>query len=484
MFLTYTKKHQNKIIYWSLFAMMLIDRFLLLNQFAINYLDDDQCVFWNGAKEYAKGNFNEPYFYGQDYNPMLESLLAVPFLKIGIPVNIALPLTTSLMVVFPFMAISYILLRKRKEINAILIISIPLLMTNEYGLLTSIPRGFVSGTFISTFAYMSISIQKRYSFFAFSFFSILALYMNPNAVIVIFPLCLYVLLKNYSNYKLYVYAALGAIPSIIIYVLSKKFYEQNPNYLVHKMWDIKFSLDEIKFKSKMHYFSEVTPITSNTNWASFGLIAFIFIALVVQKQYKAGICLAFASILIFLSLGINKVNDGYPTIYYSWSRMYLGIPILLALSICSISIYQRSIYFKLVLAVFVCSYFLFKTSTLDDCIKKNIDTKADNNVTVGEWKDLKSQCKTIKNLASKYHASLVVINWKHFVNYACPCIYKEFPETIEPEHDKRTWQLLAEENKIRRNILFICAHEYNLSQKFHHNTHVIKLCNDPIIYIY
>ena len=45
---------------------------------------------WNGARDFANGNFYEPRYYGQDYNTYMEALFAVPFMLIGFPVAFSL----------------------------------------------------------------------------------------------------------------------------------------------------------------------------------------------------------------------------------------------------------------------------------------------------------------------------------------------------------------------------------------------------------
>ena len=72
----------NRPVSWLFFIVFLvtlvIDRVITLIRFGFIYTDIDQTVMWNGAYDYSRGIFHEPFFYGQAYNYMLESLLAVP----------------------------------------------------------------------------------------------------------------------------------------------------------------------------------------------------------------------------------------------------------------------------------------------------------------------------------------------------------------------------------------------------------------------
>jgi hypothetical protein len=61
--------------------------------------------------------------------------------------------------------------------------------------------------------------------------------------------------------------------------------------------------------------------------------------------------------------------------------------------------------------------------------------------------------------ARTHKAGLVVIGWgpwKHLVNYACPCLDPAFPETLEPQLDRRTWKLRAGAPQVVPAVLFAC----------------------------
>jgi len=74
---------------------------------------------WHALKDFANGHFYEPRFYGQAYNTMLESLIAVPLFIAGIEANFALPIITSLLAIFPFVLISFFFYKKIKQARSI-----------------------------------------------------------------------------------------------------------------------------------------------------------------------------------------------------------------------------------------------------------------------------------------------------------------------------------------------------------------------------
>src|ERR1017187_1636779 len=103
---------RDKIIYLSLFILVVLDRILLLNYFNFKYVGSDDLIFWQSATDYMHGVFHEPYFYGQNYNFMLESFFAIPFLKLGIPYHYAFPIVSSIVSLFPFFLFSSILFKR------------------------------------------------------------------------------------------------------------------------------------------------------------------------------------------------------------------------------------------------------------------------------------------------------------------------------------------------------------------------------------
>lgn len=168
-------------------------RFWILKKFGFKYTDSDQSIMWLGTKNYSQGLFHEPRFYGQAYNSMLESLLAVPLFKLGLPLHIALPTITTLLTLFPFFVISILTYLKRSKVTGILILTIPLLLPIEYDFMTSISRGFVTGLAITSIALFSIFWSKsNISFIILGLLTIIGYSTSANSILLSLP-CLFFL---------------------------------------------------------------------------------------------------------------------------------------------------------------------------------------------------------------------------------------------------------------------------------------------------
>ena len=125
----------DKVFVVAAAVFVLVYRLLLIFSYSANYTDDDQALMWCGTVLAAHFDLKEPHFLGQAYGSMLESIAAVPFYWIGVPLNIALPLATSLIWGVPFLICAWISVRNGKTKEAVVIILISLLNSCGTGML-------------------------------------------------------------------------------------------------------------------------------------------------------------------------------------------------------------------------------------------------------------------------------------------------------------------------------------------------------------
>jgi hypothetical protein len=140
-----------KIIFYFFLTIIISQHVLLFFTININYLDDDQVIMWLGAKDYSQGIFHEPRFYGQNYSTFMEALIAVPFIWLKMPLFYAVPLATHLIFLTPFIFTAFYLYKHKLLSNAILVLTLLLFMPTGFEVMTSIPRGFVTGVFLTLF---------------------------------------------------------------------------------------------------------------------------------------------------------------------------------------------------------------------------------------------------------------------------------------------------------------------------------------------
>jgi hypothetical protein len=242
---------------------------------------------------------------------------------------------------------------------------------------------------------------------------------------------------------------------VILYYLGHHFYELRPNYVVHNMWDLRFNAADIRWEH-LRFLDEVSPF----HWGS-GAIVFLLLVLLVAilgkaGQWRSAISLLVGMVLIVFSIGVNKVHDGIPSVFYPWARMFLAIPFLLALFTAEVKV-RPSRWASWLMPLFAAGFFFYKCVGQAAAVDRQFASGKQTDVLVERVDDLKRHCAEIDHIAHIEQAHLVVVGWapgKHLTNYGCPCLVNDFPTTLEPLLDRRTWWIKAHADQVLPNVLF------------------------------
>lgn len=445
------------LIYLVLLFLVILYRYLVLVKFGFKYTDSDQTIMWLGLKEYAAGIFHEPRFYGQVYNSMMEALIAVPLYKLGMPACKSLPLITSVFALMPFVVISFFTLKKSPKI-ALVIISIPLLLPVQYALLTTIPRGFVAGIFVAVFGCITLFYPKsKWGFFLLSFTGVIGFSLNFNAVLLFLPCFIYLFLKCIKNKTFYIYTLIGLALGFGIHFLVNYFYVLHPFNDVHKI-ALNFSFNDIWIGIKKidPFLNTITPIFWKTGFLVLLMFVIIAIFLFRRKEYTKAFSVISIPVFVILTLGINKVHDGTPSIFYSYARMYLAIPVLLAVSLSFLKPNNSKLFYIYLVLPF--AFFAYQISQLDTVIEKSLLPSNDNKVAVATVDKFAKECNHLQDICNTYKVDLVIIinhPYCDFYDYGCTAYMPNFPKTIRPSYERRTWRFIEDEKKVYKNILFV-----------------------------
>lgn len=328
---------------FSLFlSLLILDRSLTLINFGFVYTDLDQTVLWNGAMDYSRGIFHEPFFYGQAYNYMLEAFLAVPLLWLEIPVYQALPIATSFLSLLPFFIFGLLLMRNGQPFWAILSLCIPIILPIEYGFLTSISRGFVQAhLFIPLLILPLLGPSNRKNTIVLFVAAGASLIGNGSSVLIVVPITLWVFLHRFRSAHFYL-CSLVVLPFFIVDQLAKDFYETHPERVLHRVGGLK--LDTQTFMdnlSNSNLFEHLFPFEST--WGILYPLAFVLLAVIawrsnLKKEFAVIISMIF---LIAITFAIPKVHEVYANagVFFTSSRLYLFLPILFLIS--SFLIFRR-----------------------------------------------------------------------------------------------------------------------------------------------
>jgi hypothetical protein len=482
----------HKAAFLFMLGLLLLDRLLILYYFGFRYTDIDEMVFWLGANDYSRGVFHEPFFYGQNYNYMLEALFAVPFIWAGFPVKFVLPAVTSFMALFPYIFISCKLKSAGKFVAALFFLFIPLSLPAEYGMITSITRGFVTGLFFTSFLiYPLLMPEKKSSWVIAGVFSAIAFIMNANSLNVSIPVLAYLFFVNYRSWNFYLLGIVSALPFLVIDWWAKRFYELNPEFLVHSMWKLSYSFSTMikSFNNLDRFFSWLFPFFPFAGWLT--LLVLIAIGIYLWKESKEKALSVFTGVAfaVFM-LGINKVNDGYDNIFLSSVRMYLGMPLFLAISVFwfleSFRIREQVVLWLLVV-VAVC-FLAFKTITMPHSVEKQTSVGNFGPVAVESNHEISRKCDWLSTLVKRHPVDLIIFvsNWKYNVSYmtlmsyGCPSLNPEIPVSVLNVYERRTWIFLNEKKTVRENVLIFGEFNFEHLKKI---ANYSRLNDDPPVHL-
>lgn len=445
--------------------VLLADRTISLFYFGIIYTDIDQLILWNGAVDYSHGIFHEPFFYGQPYNYMLESVIAVPLLHLNVPVYQALPAATSLISVLPFIGLAFILHKKGEFFWACLCLIVPVLLPLEYNFMTSISRGFVQAhLFIPLLFIPLFNPENKKNITLLFIASSICFIANQSSILLIFPIFMYVASFHYKS--IYFYRnALWVFPFFVLDFIFKFYYKIHPEKVLHNISGVR--LDGKKFIesiSSSNIFENLLPFT--TTGGFYYPLIFIVLAIITYKKgaKKEFIFILSAIFIILISFAIPKVQDPYPLenagIFFSSSRFYLLIPLLLIISAFMVlRNYKVKSYVSFIL-IAICSFSVFIKNMP---IQKTIDkTVKETSFPIAKNQDLVSRAVNLKTIISENNVDLIVFgmsygwNWNNlFDSYALyPLVIDRMHQTKKPiavniTGDRRSWQYENSESSNR-----------------------------------
>lgn len=447
------------IAFILLLLLNFLNRVLVLQKFAFIYSDADQVMMWIGSYDFHKLEFYEPAYYGQDYNTMLEALLAAPFFGWASPVYI-LPIVTSVLALLPYVLLAIVYYRKQLKIQALFALAIPLMLPPEYDFITSMPRGFVTGLFFAVLASLFIYFESsKWRFFFFALFSLTAFTLNPNVILLLLPCGLFLLSENYRNKSFYVQSAIGATVGAIYPIYISYFYKHHANYVVHQLWHIKYSLYNLSvgFSDLNSFFGYITPIFWNQY--IFLLLIFIAVPLIfkIQKKQVWFIISILSIVATMLTFGIGKIYDGDSSVFLPYARMYLAVPFMIILWVSFMEIKKWKIPAFVIIGIACCS-FMHRAITMDDAVEHAMIPAKNPLLTVYTIEKSTEDCMRIHELVKKFDVNLIIVasHWADkFISYGCTSCNTDIPLTLTPSNDRRTWRLIQEKDKVYKTLLLI-----------------------------
>lgn len=476
---------------FGLALLALFDRILLLLEFGFRYVGSDDLIFWQGATDYAQGVFHEPCFYGQNYNLMLEALVAVPLLWCGVPHHAALPVATSVLALSPFFIFALILFRNGRAMSATFALLLPIALPVEHGMLTTVTRGFVPGLLFSGFLIIPLLRPREpWSFVVLTLSCALGYLFNPNTAVISVPMVVYVLLHSVRDVRLYVSLVCGGAIALLVQHVIRAFYTTHPAYNVHSMWELHYSVKDLLdgFSHLDRYFDHLMPFAWPIGWLV--LVATIAAGVAAWRvDHKAAIALFVGSAFALACMGVNKVNDDAGVLLHSSVRMYLALPLFLGTAICWCGAAMET-RLKTSWAIPVAVLFvLVKADVTAAVVQAEIKPGEHVPVLVKNRKALEWECGQMGDTLAKYDIDLLVLvpYWDknvpamEYLAYGCPLLDERFERTMMNVYERRTWVFEQEQLAVRKNILFHGRPMTLDTLGYYPDLQVLRLSNDMVL---
>ena len=447
----------NPKLYKFSWALLLILSLIELNRFYHHFAkmntDSDQVIFWLVAKDISNAEHHGPYLYGQDYNIPLESYLCQPLLWLGVPVEKAMPLVGLSLMFLCFLLWALFFYKKQKLLSALICLSTTLLLPVEWLIITSSARGFIGGIIMANIGILMIYRDKgELSTLIGACLAFCSVLVNPNSVVLLIPFAINYLL----NYKIQWRAILSALGTFLIVSLVLWRYKiTHTTNVIHTAWSLEWSVQTFIDNALIfnNLFKSTVPIFYEAGASILLYLAVIYSLTIKLKNKKLLLNLVIFTLFILFSFGINKVNDGSNSVFFPYSRMYLGIPFVIILFCSELKLKlnkNRAVYALLAFSLIA---FVLEQSFFSDRLERAIKTNS-GIVQVMSVSELKQLCHELSAALDEEDAELVVFHSKlDVLNYGCSALNET--KSYYPDYERRTWLGGIYKDKPIDKVLFI-----------------------------
>lgn len=457
---------------WALIALAALERAWLLLHFGSTHIGIDDALIQQVAIDYGHGLFREPFLYGQNYNPMLEALLAAPFIRLGAAPWIVLPIVTSLLALLPCWSLSLWCLRRREALAAFAVAAIPLLLPVEWGLITSLPRGWAHGLALLACVPWMHGIRQSWARHALLGLTLMAaLLCNPNAAPLVAAIAIGLALREPRSASLWVMGAIALACGWALHRAVQSWYAVRPGSVVHPLLPSDLVFDHRLLMDGLaridQHLLHLHPFGSMA-WMALAALAAMVIALALRREWRAVAPIAAAVAVMLLALGIPKAHEGCTSVFLPLSRMMLGMPLLLAAAAALLlrgRPARRSIRVVLVPLALLA---LARAARLDATVRNELARQECAWVREEPIDAVRARCAVIGGAARKSNCDLIVpVRWPHlrtdhathftahFTCYACPQLVPGFPAAFGAGFDRRAWVRAAHEAPPLGRVLFV-----------------------------
>src|SRR3954447_1401608 len=204
---------------WAAFltavALVVFDQIDLLVRYSSRWTTIDQTLLWDATRELRAGHLSEPYFYGQRYGTVWETLPAVLLRALGLGPATAVPLATSLGWGGCWLAVAAAAWRIGHRRLAMLLPLVLLAASTRYLVLLSAPRGVGAGMLLASLAVAAFLLARDHpaGLTALVGLGSVAALFDLGSLLVVAPLIAYAVVRERKDPTLLRRLGLALVPA-------------------------------------------------------------------------------------------------------------------------------------------------------------------------------------------------------------------------------------------------------------------------------
>jgi hypothetical protein len=437
----------------------------VLQHVGLRYVDEDETIFWHAAQDFAHFQFHEPRFYGQDYNALLDSLVAAPWVLLGAPVQFVIPLCTATLAVLPWVLLGVCAFRQRRPWLAALLPALPLLLHTDFLLFSAMPRGFFSGIALCSCAIPLVVLGAPTGprVLLTALLIGLGAAVGPGSLLLGAPLLMHVLLRAPLAWTTLGGALLGLGVAVAIHYAAASFYEFHPDYAVFKLGELRMerALFDKGWGQLDVHFRSIAPRAWLHGNAIPAAGAILCLWAMATRHVPLVLPALVAAAAPVLALGVSKAHSGHlNSLFLPHARLFLGVPVAFAaLALMARLGGPRQRLHTLLGAMATVFVFALTIESqvrlgraLDDRLAGSPYQVPHRNKA---W--LQRACDTELALLREYGAEVAVHVQHNAPAYGCAAIHWGQLPTLFPESERRTWRWLEESAAPRQRMLLVHA---------------------------
>ncbi len=417
----------------------------------------DQLFMWYGVEEMRAGRFHMPRYFGQDYGSMLEAWISVPFTFVNY--NKLLPLAAYFLCMLPYGLMVFAIPARQRLWGLVLVLAFLGLMSVEYIAIGAMPRDMSSGLAITALSLPFLRGKRWFHRLLVGFFCLLGWSFNANAAPFGAVITLVVLFSEGGrNFRTWLWVGLGYLIALGVHGLVEWFYILHPELIIHRKWPLDWQW--FRFEQGITHLSRhwgrLVPFFHNYGGLYLAGFAGMTLAAIWWRKKALLIATLVLSVLMVVTLGLEKIHDAFDAIYFSFERMYFALPV---------SFLFLLLLFKPGWRIALCVAFLSITSMLDERI--NIEEKIlelrdpdiPSGLTIMDLEQMQWRCEELEVYWKETEAQALFYgpgdllgDW--VMARGCECI-TEMHHTIRPEYERKTWELRALDQPKYSSFLWI-----------------------------